>query len=388
VKRNGVFRFKTQILALALFVIVPVFAAQAALLAYLFVSLLCFLHAAITRRAVRVTRNVALVRLYCSQSVRIEVTVRNRSPLTVHHLLLSDRRGELRVRGETVRALSLGPRQTETLAYTAHGDARGVFTLGPASLSGSDPLGMFPWERRPGEATRVIVYPRLFPLALAHRSGLPAGAIRTDDPAFEDTSYFRSIREYQPGDDIRRVNWKVSARLASLFTMQYTPSLRFSALVVLNLTEEDYPLRYRHSLIESAVEFAASLLCHCSGLRQEAGFLSRGRLDDAERVVYFPVAAPGGSVVPVLETLARIRSGLAKKNAVDEFFSPAVRPPAACRVMYVGPVPGPDDLARLAGLKRRGLHPEFFFCERGERTPRALELLRVPYRYIEEVKAG
>jgi uncharacterized protein (DUF58 family) len=389
VKRNGLVRFRTQLLALALFLVVPFFLAQAVLLVYLLVSLLCFLHAAITSRAVSVTRNVALVRLYHGQRAAVAVTVRNRSPLTVHHLLVTDRRGELRVRGETVRLFVLRPWRTETLAYEALGDQRGVFTLGPAELSGSDPLGLFPWKKRLPAGTRVVVYPRLFPLTLLQRHGLPGGSIRTDDPSFEDLTYFRSIREYQAGDDIRRVNWKVSARLASLFTMQYTPSLRFGALIVLDLTEEDYPLRFRHSLIEGSIEAAASLLTHCIGARQEAGLLTRGRLDD-ERVVYYPVAAHLGGGVHVLETLARIRSGLERRNAVDELFSPFVRLPAACRVYYVGPVPDAGRLNRLCGLKRRGLHPEFFFCsaaDRGDETPQALKSLGLAFRFIEDVRA-
>ena len=385
-KKKRLWHARLQFLALALFLIVPFLPAQAALLAYLLVSLFCFLYAQWQRSAVRAERNFILARVYSSQAVDVTVTVRNRSPFTLHHLLVSDHRGEMNHRGATVGLFTLKPGRTAILTYQARADRRGVYRLGPFVLSGSDPLGMFPWEKENAHTARVIVYPRIFQLSLAHRHGLPAGAIRTDDPAFEDVTYFRSIREYRPGDDLRRVNWKVSARLAGLFTMQYTPSLRFSAVILLNLAEGDYPLRYRHALIENAVEVAASLIIMCLSLRQEAGLLCDGLLDKDRRLVWFPAAGQTGSAVPLLETLSRIRSVADRKHAVEDLFSPAVRLPASARIFYVGPVPDEVDLQRLVSLKRRGYHPQCFFCGKQERSSVVPEHFRLPYRYIEDMR--
>jgi uncharacterized protein (DUF58 family) len=385
-KRNLFAQFRFQLPALALLFVVPHPLAQAVLLAYLFVSLLCFLYARWQCRGAQAERNFTLARVYCSQEIEVVITVRNRSPFTFHHLLVSDHRGELTVRGATVGLFSVTPGQRAVLVYRAHADRRGDFTLGPFVLSGSDPLGMFPWDKNDRVTARVIVYPRIYDLTLAHRSGLPAGAIKTDDPAYEDVTAYRSLREYRPGDDLRRVNWKVSARLASLFTMQYSPSLRFSAIILLNLTERDYPLRYRSALVENAIEVAASLVLMCLTLRQEAGLLCEGRLDGEERAVYFPVAAHAGSAVLILEALARIRPGTGRKRAVDGLFAQAVRLQASARIFYVGPVPDADALNRLRLLKRRGYHPECFFCGKQDRPAGGPGQIRLPHRFIEDMR--
>jgi uncharacterized protein (DUF58 family) len=385
-KKKRLRQFRLQFLALALFLVVPHLLAQAVLLAYLLISLFCFINSRLQRWGARAQRNFTLRRVYRSDEIAVTVSVINRSPVTLHHLLVADRRGEMYVHGETVGLFSVKPRKKAELSYRVYSDRRGVFHLGPFRLSGTDPLGMFPWEKEDTAKARIIVYPRIFSLSFVHKHGLPAGTISSHDPAYEDVTSFRNIREYRPGDDLRRVNWKVSARLAGLYTMQYSPSLRFSALILLNLAEEDYPLRYRHALVENSIEVAASLLIMCLTLRQETGLLCDGHVEKERRIIFFPISAHRGRAVHVLETLARIRPVPRKKHAVADVFSPHVQLPASARVFYVGPVPDEDDLLRLWNLKRRGYHPECFFCGKQERSAAAVGHIRLPHRFIEDMR--
>ena len=56
-----------------------------------------------------------------------------------------------------------------------------------------------------------------------------------------------------------RINWKVTARTGKLHSMAYLSYLRAPVLIVLNLTREDYPARYRYHYLERAATVAASL---------------------------------------------------------------------------------------------------------------------------------
>jgi len=71
-----------------------------------------------------------------------------------------------------------------------------------------------PWRRKLGARQRLIIYPEVLPLTRPLRSGLPAGTLPTRDQVYEDITRYRSLREYVRGDDARRINWKVSARMA------------------------------------------------------------------------------------------------------------------------------------------------------------------------------
>ena len=93
---------------------------------------------------------------------------------------------------------------------------RGVYKVGPAKIRIGDPLGFTESTSTFGKANRLVVYPRIEQL-----DGVPTGrgqdqTINTSRASFwhsggED---FYTLREYQPGDDIRKVHWPSSARRA------------------------------------------------------------------------------------------------------------------------------------------------------------------------------
>ena len=108
---------------------------------------------------------------------------------------------------------------------------------------------------------------------------------------YEDVSRFRSLREYQPGDELRRINWKVSARLGKLHTTEYNPSLYFPILVLLNLCAPDYPLEGRYPHMERAIELAGSLVAYFPGLKQQVGLIAAARIPGEPEPVSVPIRA-------------------------------------------------------------------------------------------------
>lgn len=91
-------------------------------------------------------------------------------------------------------------------AYTITLRERGVHTIGPTRIDITDPLGL--WERtvRDPRTTRLTVYPRVHPLG--HTAELLQGYVGLTN----EREHFDGVREYQPGDPLRDVNWKASAK--------------------------------------------------------------------------------------------------------------------------------------------------------------------------------
>ncbi len=92
---------------------------------------------------------------------------------------------------------------------------RGEYDLPPARLFVGDVFGLR-WRELPltGEAPKLIVYPRIWEqlppdLALTLLAEGPESA----HLGLEDASRYRGIRPYQPGDPLRRLHWKATARL-------------------------------------------------------------------------------------------------------------------------------------------------------------------------------
>jgi uncharacterized protein (DUF58 family) len=94
---------------------------------------------------------------------------------------------------------------------------RGRHTLPATALRRIGPLGLGRWDRAAvTEPAEITVYPDLHTarrLAAAVRSGRLADAgLRMRGPLGLGTE-FESIRDYQPDDDIRQVNWRATERM-------------------------------------------------------------------------------------------------------------------------------------------------------------------------------
>jgi len=101
---------------------------------------------------------------------------------------------------------------------------RGRHILPGVAGASDGPFGLARWHHRSGAPIELLVYPDLLTarrLALRLRQGRasPGGRLRRG-PLGLGTE-FESIRDYSPDDDIRRVNWRASARLGRPMSNQY-----------------------------------------------------------------------------------------------------------------------------------------------------------------------
>lgn len=85
-------------------------------------------------------------------------------------------------------------------------ETRGRHTIGPTLITASDPLGI--WERIFTDPTTqtVTVYPQIRPLDGDGR------LLREFIGVTDERDRFDTVREYRPGDPLRDINWKASAK--------------------------------------------------------------------------------------------------------------------------------------------------------------------------------
>lgn len=86
---------------------------------------------------------------------------------------------------------------------------RGVHDLGPATVRLRDSLGLLVSETELVGTEPVVVYPDVVALT---NSGPLTGLV--EKASADDRAAFDEVREYVPGDPLRDVNWKVSAKQA------------------------------------------------------------------------------------------------------------------------------------------------------------------------------
>jgi uncharacterized protein (DUF58 family) len=116
------------------------------------------------------------------------------------------------------RAILLRDGEPATVELTVHCEHWGAALVGPIFVRAQDMLGMRSWEAELGGRQALRVYPREETL----RSLIPA----LDTQVFAGNQIsrargegieFADLREWRPGDRIRRVNWRATALRGSLW---------------------------------------------------------------------------------------------------------------------------------------------------------------------------
>jgi uncharacterized protein (DUF58 family) len=134
-------------------------------------------------------------------------------------------RGRARLRQPVPPDFAVEPAEADDrleAAVTAHRRGRHRMTAPAVRLTG--PLGLGRWYHGATEDSEVVVYPDLPAarrLARAVRQGkLGAEGRRVRGPLGLGTD-FESVRDYAPDDDVRRINWRATARLGRPMSNEY-----------------------------------------------------------------------------------------------------------------------------------------------------------------------
>ena len=188
----------------------------------------------------RISRKVNPRQVHAGETARVELQAANRARLRSPALELCDP-----VSGTPGARVELGPLAhgaRTRAAYRLPTRQRGQLEIGPLELTRTDVLGLAARTVIAAPVAHVTVLPRW------HRVSVP-GATAGTGPLTQhlrmralgrEGSEFRSLRDYAPGDDLRRVHWKASARTDGLKVREVeTEGLRMLA-VVLDLDAAPY----------------------------------------------------------------------------------------------------------------------------------------------------
>lgn len=227
------------------------------------------------------------------ESTEVAVTLTNKGGLPILWVLVEDLIPDLSLRqkpvrmavkGKRLQVASLGARQSKTVKYSVTFQMRGYYPLGPTLLETGDVFGLHRRHRVIGKPVYVMVYPKVLPLPkYDFASERPIGEVRLQNRLFEDPTRTAGVREYQVGDPLQRVHWKVTARTGVLHCRVYEPTSLAGATLLLDFHAEGYPARGEPHRSDLAITVAASVAYAVSLLNQQLGFASNGR-DAADRI--------------------------------------------------------------------------------------------------------
>ena len=176
-------------------------------------------------------------------------------------------------------------------------EERGTYEVGPPLVRQRGPLGLVERRVETAVTTTLAVYPRRHTLA---RDGV-VSRFFTDELETERQEFDR-LREYTPGDPLRHIHWKSSAKHDEFLVMEFAPTRRTETVTIAASSTPGYA----DEMARASATFAEAAL--------DAGF-------DVEVVVPDDVLPPGQGTIHrqnLLGLLARAGSGPIPDSVADE----------------------------------------------------------------------
>ena len=284
-----------------------------------------------------VRRSVYPDRVERGRPALARLQVSNRGGRRTAGFLATDTAGSVT---RTVRVRGLLPGAEAVHHYELPTSARGRLTVGPLTLQRVDPFELARSRLPTGETATLWVHPRQLParaLIGGHARHHHEGA--STDAALRGSVDLQDVREYVPGDEVRHLHWKATARTGRLMVRDLTDPQQRRFTVLLDtrarvLTADGF---------EEAVDLTASLLCASARAGQHTRLVTSSGLE-------LPVSGGPQATRRLLDELSELRQDGERDAAVVPALLSASRTAGGGLVVVTA---GAAELGSLAWLRSR-----------------------------------
>ncbi|HTI29390.1 MAG TPA: DUF58 domain-containing protein [Methylomirabilota bacterium] len=269
-------------------------------------------------------RTLGTSRAIVGDTVPLDVTIWNRKPLPLPWIsaedLVTDGIG-VRERpamdwdderlGRRVLANAWALTWFERVVRHFHLDAsrRGLYEFGPVRLKVRDLLGRDAGGGEVATDEMLLVGPRTVPLNLRGYDAAPLGERRARRSLHADPALYGGVRPFQPGDSMRQVHWRASARLGATVSRRFEPARGREVVIALDVQTIEGPhweMTYHDATFEGLCVAAASLARQLLAEGAACGIAAASFTGTIQQLAYLPPRASYGQLPRVSELLARI----------------------------------------------------------------------------------
>ncbi len=253
------------------------------------------------------TRVLTRDRLSVGSEVEVRLTLRNEGPSLDLVEVLDVVSPDLAiVLGTNHEVVSLRAGEEVALGYTIRPSLKGEYLLGPTRLRSLDPLALRAEDAVATSASRLVVAPAMEDLRrtqLGPRRTRPwfGHVISREIGAGLE---FWGIREYVTGDQVRRINWKASARLDRVFSNEYEGERSGDVVILLDARREAAVGSAADNAVEYGVRAALGVAEHVLASKNRVGLIVQRDVLD-----WVPPAFGRKQLYRILDHLVHVRAG-------------------------------------------------------------------------------
>ena len=192
---------------------------------------------------------------------------------------------------------------TRRLAFEC--SKRGFYSISGLELTAWDLLMEQKYIRRFPCNVQLTVYPSTIPtIEMEYLTTRVYGQLRSRHPINPDPFSFRGIREYSPGDPMKSINFKASARGAGLMVNMTDFSNAQQATILLDT--QRYILWYNEWLEERAIKIAASIATKLDLSNTPTSFVTNGKCSVTGNSAYITEGLGTQHLRSIMEALAYV----------------------------------------------------------------------------------
>jgi uncharacterized protein (DUF58 family) len=362
------------------------------LFALLLVWLLARWVVRLTLRRLRVTHDIDRDHLFPGERVTFTLRVRNGSPLPAPWVWVRDHVPAALLHGPAFsHVATLAPGAEQVHRYQVQATQRGLYRVGHIEVSLGDWFGLRELGGTMDEERWLTVYPRISSAPLLRLPArIPTGPRRDPSSPFQDVQPM-GVRRYLPGDPLRLIAWKATARRGELMVKEQPLVRERVTVYFLDLVRGDWDASGRFELMERALTVAASLVWWEADSRHSLGLVAYGQVvravpegigREVEEPGILRIAARPGSAHrrAILEALAGLQPADGPAF-VDWFQAEAGALPWGATIVVLAPTNSHALVESAALLQRRG-HPVVMLVFEPRRT------MRAPFPVYEVEAAG
>jgi uncharacterized protein (DUF58 family) len=254
---------------------------------------------------------------------------------------------ELDAPADNPQAVRVPSGETQTLDVPIHCRRWGSFALGPVLVRARDRLAFHSWEAAVGVAQPLRVYPSvetlhtlLAPFETQVYVGNQVSRGRAEGIEFAD------LREWAPGDRVRSINWRASARRGELWVNQQHPERNADVVLFLD-TFADVRSGARGTL-DATVRAATSLAHRYLQRKDRVGVVSFGGF-----LTWLLPASGTRQLYRIVDSLLQMDVVLSFAAKGIDVLPPRTLPPKAL-VLAITPLLDARSAAALLDLRARG----------------------------------